>query len=388
MPNDPTADVPTLRVSISVNVPPLVIDFPSAPSSPIPPTITISGPDSKLAKAIYQKLVKSSDRRAFVLVLASPHITEEQKRKLQRAFNKSFKQISDNMFESFVRLLRKLDKLRKQLEAQAAGPTSPPAQEPPPEPPEETEPGPPEPVEDEDAAPPPPKMDYTGTERGVELESEEPPDPDVVYEMRHPAIPEQAVPIYDQEVGAIIGYRAEVATGVYKDYDLGGNVVGMSEKPLETPFLDLADLFLIAGAGLKLIFKGALRLRGLAGAVKSAQKLDPKLVSLQSIVRMRAFFKGELGDLKFAPEPLRHMKNPHRYVPTYHLDMAIKYGKAAADPKGRKGALMYTHHFRRARKRSITPEELKKSSFKEYLLKVVVRAKDRTVLHFHYEDLP
>jgi hypothetical protein len=385
MPDNPSADVPTFQIQVSVTVPPLVIDMPNVPSSPIPPTINISGPDSKLAKIIYEKLVKSSDRRAFALVLASPLITEAQKKRLKQAFNNSFKnQVSEKMFENFERVLHQLDKLRKQLEAQAAGQPGDPGQVPVPEPPDDEEPSPPEQTEDPDDIPPPPEMDYTGTEKGFELKLKSPPDPDAVYDVRHPSIPAQAVPIYDDTLRAIIGYRAEVARGVYREYDLGGNVVGMSEKPLERPFLDLPDLVFIGDLGLKLLVAGALRL-GLVEAVKTALKLDIKLISLQSISRMRAFFKGELKDLKFASTPIEHMNNPARYVPSYQLDMAIKYGKAAPDPEGRPGAFLYSITLRRAVKRSITEETLKKPSFKEYTLKVVIRAKDRTVLHFHYE---
>ncbi len=201
-------------------------------------------------------------------------------------------------------------------------------------------------------------------------------------------VPAQAVPIYDEEAHAIIEYRAEVARGVYENYDLGGNVVGMSEKPLETPLIDLPGLFFLAEGlvlGTRLLVKGALKL-GLFNALKTATKVDIKVLGLNSITRMRTFAgKAAVNDLKFTAPTVARMNTAGRHVPAQLLDMAIKYGKAGPDPDGIKGALEYTIPFRRAVKQPLTEATLKNPSFKEYTLKVVVRVKDRTILHFHYE---
>lgn len=378
MPNNSLPNVPTFQITVSVTVPPMIIDVPSLPPSPILPTLSISGPDSKLAKIIYEKLVKSSDRRAFALVLASPAITDAQKKNLTQSFRNAYKQqLSGNMFDSFLRKLHKLDKIRKQSEAGAVVPEQP-GDTPPPEPPPTPE-TPDEPDEDEEP-------NYTGKEKALELKMEAPVEPETVFDVRPPKVPVQAVPIYDGEANAIIGYRAEVARGVYENYDLGGKVVGMSEKPLERPLIDLPDIFFfLESLGLRLLSKGALKL-GLFNALKTAAKVDIKVIGLNSITRMRAFAgKAAVNDLKFTASTVARMNMPGRHVPAHLLDMAIKYGKAGADPDGIKGVLEYTIPFRRAVKQPITEATLNNASFKEYTLKVVVRVKDRTVLHFHYE---
>ncbi len=60
-----------------------------------------------------------------------------------------------------------------------------------------------------------------------------------------------------------------------------------------------------------------------------------------------------------------------RYVPVHILHLAIKYGRRSPDPQRVKGAFLYTIKM------------LKNG--KEYVLEVVVREKDWTILHFLFK---
>lgn len=217
--------------------------------------------------------------------------------------------------------------------------------------------------------------DYKGDDEALELRLEKPPEPDVIFEVRPPNVPAAAIPVYDEELGAVVGYRHEEMAGIYRLYDVGGNLVGVQEKGLDQPLLDPLDLFFFAGGILRAIGKGVLT--GITRTAPKVAALAARGISsgvLMSTVvgAMRAAFKGlSVGALKFTATTGERMAVRGRYVPLHILHLAIKYGKRTADPQGVTGAFLYTTKLFR--------------NGKEYALEVVVRESDWTILHFLYK---
>jgi len=215
---------------------------------------------------------------------------------------------------------------------------------------------------------------YTGTEKACELEdvaSEE----GAVFEVRPPKIPAEAVPVYDDVLNAVVGYRHESTGGVYRLLDLDGNIVGIEEKGLETPLIDPIDLLFFMGGIFRGIGKGAVtgvaRTASKAVATGAARVTTKRLVAVV-VSSMRTVFKRlSVQSLKFTETTAARMATRGRYVPVHILHLALKYGKRVADPQGVKGAFLYTINL------------LKNGE--EYALEIVVREKDWTILHFLYK---
>lgn len=331
----------TISTSIRVDVrvpPPPPITFTHTPS-PVLPTLTISGSNSKLANSLFEAWVPSDERKQFALVLASDAVSERQKKKLLEEFNNAFKRpMNKHMFNGFRDELRRLNEVRKHAHTNA-----PPAEEP-----------------------------GFRLERRVVTQD--------IFELRISKIPRGAMPIYDEQTRAVIGYSVESAKGVFRLYDLEGNFVGMDELPLERPFFDLDDILLIGLTGGLMVVK---RLLGLRGALAAGRRLpltkaglkagarNVRTISLAAVNRMRGVIQRDsVKNLKFTRTTIARMNDPDRHVPAHLLDLATKYGKASPDPHGVPGLIRYTTPFTRAGK--------------EYTLEVVVRVRDRTIMHFEY----
>lgn len=215
------------------------------------------------------------------------------------------------------------------------------------------------------------KSEYTGDEESIELQLICATESNSHFEIRTSRIPLNATPIYDEVTQAIIGYRHECTAGVYRFYDLDGNIVGMEEKPLETPLFDPLDLIFIFGGTLRIFGKGIT----LRSGTKLMSRAGARLLSLQAATfmgTMRVIFKRlTASSLKFTATTATRMATPGRYVPIHILHLAIKYGKRVADPQGIKGVFQYTIPMIK--------------NGKKYLLEVVVREKDWTILHFLYK---
>jgi hypothetical protein len=97
---------------------------------------------------------------------------------------------------------------------------------------------------------------YTGTEAAVDVDATSSVEPASIFDVRPAGVPGRAVPIFDDELGAVIGFRDETVTGVYRLYDLEGKVVGMEEKGLEPSPLDPIDLIFFAGGIFRAIGRG------------------------------------------------------------------------------------------------------------------------------------
>ena len=211
-------------------------------------------------------------------------------------------------------------------------------------------------------------MSYTGDEAAVDLAISEPVEPHVVFEIKPKNLPPNAVPIYDQELRAVIGYR--VFQGLYYYLDLAGNVVHIEERGLKSPLLDPTDLiWIFRGVVVRSLGKGALTTG--TQTVATGIRLSAKTIAASALASMRAFFRGlSSRSLKFTAKTVTRMCTKERHVPMQTLQLAIKYGKRALDPQGVKGAYEYTMPLIR--------------NGKNYILKVIVRETDWVILHFHY----
>lgn len=217
--------------------------------------------------------------------------------------------------------------------------------------------------------------DYTGEEKALDLPVTESIEPNSMFDLRPIDIPAGAVPIFDDELCAVIGYRHECTTGVYRLYNLEGKIVGIEEKGLETPLIDPLDLIFFAGGIFRAIGKGIV-----TGTIRTAPKvaaltatrISARVLAISVLGAMRTAFKGlSVRSLKFTAITAARMATKGRYVPTHILHLAIKYGKRVADPQGVKGAFLYTTKIFR--------------NGTEYTLDVVVRESDWTILHFLYK---
>jgi hypothetical protein len=214
---------------------------------------------------------------------------------------------------------------------------------------------------------------YVGNEEGIELHLRSAPETDSVFDLRPPDLPQKAVPVFDDELGAVVGYR--YGGSVQTFYDLDGKVVGMEEPGLESPWLDPIDLIFFAGGIFRAIGKGVV-----TGAVRTAPKvaataavrLSARMLAVSVLGAMRTTFRGlSVRTLKFTATTAARMTTQGRYVPIHILHLAIKHGSRVADPQGVKGVFLYT-------------ARLLKNG-KPYSLEVVVRESDWTILHFLYK---
>lgn len=216
--------------------------------------------------------------------------------------------------------------------------------------------------------------DYAGDEKALELGLSQNVEPDSVFDVRLPHIPLGSDPVFDDEFGAVVGYRYE-GRGDICFYDLYGNVVGTQEKGLESPLIDPIDLLLVGGGAFRALGKGVSTFFSrslLKAAALPVAKIPARTLAVSMLAAMRMVFKGiSVNSLKFTATTASRMGVQGRYVPVHILQLAIKYGKREVDPQGVKGAFNYTIKMLR--------------NGKEYDLEVVVRESDWTVLHFLYK---
>jgi hypothetical protein len=184
-----------------------------------------------------------------------------------------------------------------------------------------------------------------------------------LFDIRPPSVPFDAKPIYDADLDCIIGYQREFG-GVSRVYSLDGTI-SVSEKPLESPLIDPLDVLFIVG--------GIWR-EGLRGLTEWGMKGVGSSMGRATLFGLRARYYALMQrPLQFATKPLVHMQNPGRYVPVHVLRLAIKYGKRTPDPQGTKGLFMYTYPMMR--------------NGRSYVLEILVRERDYTILHFVFEPV-
>jgi hypothetical protein len=212
---------------------------------------------------------------------------------------------------------------------------------------------------------------YSGTEPAVDLNLAFAIETDSVFEVPLLTIPKGAIPVYDEEVHAVVGYRHETTTGVFRLYDLEGNYLGMEEVGLESPFLDPIDLIVLFGGLLRGIGKGVGSIAARATS-RTSVVIGGRTLSAAVTGAMRtAFRRLSVKSLKFTATTAARMETRGRHVPVHVLHLAIKYGRRTPDPQRVQGAFLYTIKM------------LKNG--KEYALEIVVREKDWTILHFLFK---
>lgn len=222
---------------------------------------------------------------------------------------------------------------------------------------------------------------YTGKETQVPLLQAQEMSPEDAFDVRPANVPLSAVPMYDEELKAIIGYYHE-SQGMTRVYDLEGRLVLFEEKGLESPLIDPIDLVFVFGGAIRMLGRGLLGAMSRTGARASVRigsgvaayisaRAAGQAVGHSLRVAFRVLSK---KGLNFTATTAAHMANPSRFVPVHILQQAIVSGARSADPQGVAGVFQYT----------IKMWRMSGSSWKEYTLKVVLREADWTVLHFHY----
>ena len=185
------------------------------------------------------------------------------------------------------------------------------------------------------------KTFYNGLEQAVPFTELTPSPSKGIFELRHRNIPTDAVPVFDEDIGAVIGYRQE-RSGIFKTFDINGELVDIQELPLEKPLLDPIDLITIGGLAAVSVRK-ALQAGGIVFSASAAGRKAIELLSQTTVQSLRAVFRrAATGTLKFTATTAPYMRNPHRYVPIHILKLAIRFGKKLPDPGKTPGASLYT----------------------------------------------
>ena len=211
---------------------------------------------------------------------------------------------------------------------------------------------------------------YSGLEPVVPFTELTPSPSKGIFELRSNNIPSDAVPVFDEDIGAVVGYRQE-RFGVFKTFDLNGDLVDIQELPLEKPLLDPIDLITIGGI-VAVSVRKALQAGGILFSAGTAGRKAIELLSQSTVQSLRAVLRrAATGTLKFTATTAARMGDKNRYVPVHILKMAIRYGRRVPDPQGVRGASMYRIPMLRNGRR--------------FTLEVVIRDRDRTVLHFLYK---
>ncbi|WMD21371.1 hypothetical protein RAS12_03110 [Achromobacter seleniivolatilans] len=191
---------------------------------------------------------------------------------------------------------------------------------------------------------------------------EAPPLSPALFEFRPPGVPDSARAIHDETTDAIIGYQAGFG-GIFRNYDLTGQLQSIEELPLEAPLIDPLDAVLLVGTAWKV---GSRLVRGAVLARAGVTVSQSTLIGLRT-----RFFALSKKQLRFTAKALLHMGEAGRFVPVHILRLAILYGKRAPDPRNAVGYFMYTI--------TVTVRG------KPYLLEVLVHERNYTIAHFLYK---
>jgi hypothetical protein len=197
------------------------------------------------------------------------------------------------------------------------------------------------------------------------------------FQVSKAPIPMGAVPIVDDDRDTVVGYR-RVVEGNTWTCDLEGHLLSIEEPGLGTPLIDPLDAIFIVGAIGRIAVRGAFR-AGLGVAEEIAGEAAAGAVRSTVGMTLRfAFRRLVQRELRFTATTAARMADPARYVPIDILKLAVRYGARDADPQGVAGAFRYTVPMLKAAKRLGEPP-------RRYVLRVIVRERDWTILHFHYD---
>ena len=182
---------------------------------------------------------------------------------------------------------------------------------------------------------------YSATDRSVNIDSSALPVLNSFFGVKPPGLPVNAQPIFDETIGACIGYSWEGTKGVWHIYDAHGQRVGIEESPLERSTFGPEDFILIGALGFKILRSGWSAATGLVK--KSPDLVKIGAITTKSVVatlRSR-ILAPSAKQIKFTEKTAMHMANPGRFVPVHILHLAIKFGKRLPDPQGVIGAFRY-----------------------------------------------
>ncbi len=217
---------------------------------------------------------------------------------------------------------------------------------------------------------------YDGDEPAVSPRSIPRPSGDDYFQVSKFPIPVGAIPIVDDDTDTAIGYR-RVVQGNTWTCDIDGALVSIDEPGLGTPLIDPLDVIFVVGAIGRFAVRSAARASlGMAGEVTSHATAQAIASSGAATLRY-AFRRLVQRELQFTATTAARMAQPGRYVPIDILKLAIRYGVRDVDPQAVPGVFRYTIPMLKAGKRLGDPP-------RRFILRVIVREKDWTVLHFHY----
>jgi len=212
--------------------------------------------------------------------------------------------------------------------------------------------------------------DYTGNEPAVPLDLVGPVDPDAFFDVRASHVPPNTRPIFDDSTHAVVGYVYQ-SKGFYRYYDVCGTFITTDELALQEPIIDPIDVILIVADLAAIVGKGLLK-AGVRMAARAGTKITLRALAAGALETMRIALRRLLvaRNLKFTATTAARMASKDRHVPLQILQLAVRFGKRTADSQGVKGAFRYAIKMLR--------------NDGEYVLEVVVREIDSTVLHFQY----
>lgn len=198
------------------------------------------------------------------------------------------------------------------------------------------------------------------------------------FELRRWTPPKSAQPIIDEQLGMCVGYSVLQTPGLWRIYDIDGNIISLEEAPLESPLFDPLDIIFIGWGFFKILRAGTVLFES---GIKSAITVKLSQITIGTLRgRLKIGLSGY--NLKMTETAAKHMLNPGRYVPIQIMEKTIRFGKRFADPRKSEGIFRYETTLYK-----LVENKAKKGSFlyKKYILEVVVREKDWTVVHFLYK---
>ncbi|WP_232452191.1 hypothetical protein [Burkholderia ubonensis] len=137
-------------------------------------------------------------------------------------------------------------------------------------------------------------MLYTGTEAAHVWHGRSPIS-SALFEIRPSNLSIQAEPLFDSGLDAIIGYRTE-SGGVTYVYDLDGECVSVTERPLETPLIDPVDAIFLIGS----VWRSGARVMARIGGYGAHA-----IISRSVLSGLRTRFAGHRRASNYASPPLR-----------------------------------------------------------------------------------
>lgn len=113
------------------------------------------------------------------------------------------------------------------------------------------------------------------------------------------------------------------------------------------------------------IFSTWKAIKGLKGILKLSKN------NISSLFRFQRTISSSISQSvpKLTSKVVKHMENPHRYVPMRILQEAIKYGKAVPAPRGSRATMYYIEMYK---------------NNKIYTLEVLYDKQTNTIWHFLY----